>query len=409
MKKFKRSNRLGERILLLTLALFAFLFFSNDFGLIDIQKTAIVLAAGIDAGENGGYVVSAEIAAAEPSTGGRQVNEVTVSGEGETIAQAFRNINLKTGCFPKISFCDLIVLGEEVAKADVFNVLGFFLRNEYMSDNCLLAACEGKAADILSTTIPTDGMTAIGLGKILSTEAKEAGNISTVNLKDFAVGYYSEHKSSYMPYIRKVVQPEGEQGSTQGGTGSSERSGGSGGSGGNGGSGGSGGSEMFNAARTAVFYEGKMAGILTEEESFAFNLVSNHIRLATVEVPFEGQIYALGLKNIKGSLCFSLKNNVPTLEISLKANAQTTDTSRAESIEEVTQYLSVKEGVLRETEKILTDALLSAFESCRSVRCDLFEVVNKLKRCERRYYGSYKDIILERTTPAVTVTVTDLA
>jgi Ger(x)C family germination protein len=400
MKNIKRSNRLGERILLLTLALFTFLFFSNDFGLIDIQKTAIVLAAGIDAGENGGYVVSAEIAAAEPSTGGRQVNEVTVSGEGETIAQAFRNINVKTGCFPKISFCDLIVLGEEVAQEDVFNVLGFFLRNEYMSDNCLLATCEGKAADILSATIPTDGMTAIGLGKILSTEAKEAGNISTVNLKDFAVGYYSEHKSSYMPYIRKVVQPEG---GTQG---SSDNSGSSGGSGS---SGSSQGAEMFNAAMTAVFYEGKEVGLLTEEESFAFNLVSNHIRLATVEVPYEGQIYALGLKNIKGSLCFTMQNNVPTLEITLRANAQTTDTSRAESIEEVTQYLSVPKGVLRETEKLLTDSLLSAFESCRAVRCDLFEVVNKLKKCESRYYGSYKDIILERTVPSISVTVVDLA
>jgi Ger(x)C family germination protein len=409
MKKINLPNRLGERILLLILALFTFLFFSNDFGLIDIQKTAIVLAAGIDAGENGGYTVSAEIAVAEASTGGRQVNEVTVSGEGETVAQAFRDINLKTGCFPKISFCDLIVLGEEVVQEDVFNVLGFFLRNEYMSDNCLLAACEGKAADILSSPIPVDGMTAIGLQKILSTEAKEAGNISTVNLKDFAVGYYSDHKSSYMPYIRKVPQPEG--GGQQGQNGQS-------------GQGGQTAGEfalpvaqttdpsaenMFNAAMTAVFYEGKEVGILTEEESFAFNLVSNHIRLATIDVPYQDKIYALGLKNIKGKVCFSLQNNVPTLEIELRANAQTTDTSRAESIEEVTQYLSVKEGVLRETEKILKEALLSAFENCRAVRCDLFEVVNKLKKCESRYYGSYKDIVLDRTVPLISVTVTDLA
>jgi Ger(x)C family germination protein len=408
MKKIQLPNRLGEKILWLILALFAFLFFSNDFGLIDIQKTAIVLAAGIDEGENGGYTVSAEIAVAEASTGGRQVSEVTVSGEGDTVAQAFRDINLKTGCFPKISFCDLIVLGEEVAQKDVFDALGFFLRNEYMSDNCLLATCEGKAADILSSPIPVDGMTAIGLQKILSTEAKEAGNISTVNLKDFAIGYYSDHKSSYMPYIRKVPQPEGnKQGGAQGN-----------------GQGGQAAGEfalpvaqtsdpsaenMFNAALTAVFYEGKEVAILSEAESFAFNLVSNHIRLATIDVPYQDQIYALGLKNIKGSLCFSLENNVPTLEIELRANAQTTDSSRAESIQEVTQYLSVKEGVLRETERILQDSLLSAFETCRAVRCDLFEVTDKLKKCESRYYASYKDIVLERTVPSIAVRVSDLA
>lgn len=401
-----RRRRVGEKILLFALALLTFLFFSNDFGLIDIQKTAIILSAGIDKGEEGGYTVNAEIAVAQASTGGSQTSEVTVTGEGETVAQAFRDINIKTGWYPKLSFCDLIVLGEDVAQENVFNVLGYFLRNEYMSDNCLLATCEGKASDILSTPIPIDGMTSIGLQKILANEAKEAGNISTINLKDFAVGYYSEHKSGYMPYIRKTEQSEGQkppEGSQQAATDmreqvlpaaqTSDTSA----------------QNLFDASLTAVFYEGKEVGVLDEGQSFAFNLVSNHIRLATVEVPYEGETYALGLKNIKGKIQFKMENNTPKLTIGLNADAQTTDSSRPESIEEVTQYLKVKPEILQAVKKILEESLLSAFEDCRAVNCDLFEVADKLQKYEKRYYNAYKDVILQRTIPTVSVNIQSLS
>ena len=46
-------------ILLAVIVIFSF--FSNDFELVDIQKTAIILAAGVDRSENG-YVLTAQIA-----------------------------------------------------------------------------------------------------------------------------------------------------------------------------------------------------------------------------------------------------------------------------------------------------------------------------------------------------------
>lgn len=404
-------RKLGERILLLIICLLFFLFFSNDFGLIDIQKTAIILAAGVDK-EADEFIVSAQIAVPQDSESGKSTNEVTVTGKGKTIAQAFREINVKTGWFPKLVFCDLVVLGEDVVKENVFAPLSYFLRNEYMSDNCLLATCEGKASELFSATIPTEEMTAMGLQKVLSTEAKEAGNISTVNLKDFAVGYYSDFQSGFMPYIRKSPQPEGEdtgagsdaeKGKSQSQSAASTSKEGEGKSGEEN-------ESMFDASQTALFYQGKMVGLLTSEQSFAYNLISNNVRLATMEVPYDGNVYALGLKETHGRICFKMDdNNTPILKVNFSAKAQTSDVSTPEDIQEITQFLSVKQEVLEEAQKMLEQNILVLFEESQKTGCDLFRLQDKLRKTGHPLYDQLKDEILTQTTPEITVKIEDLA
>ena len=71
-------NKLWTRIFLAAAAVLLLLFFSNDFGLIDIQETAIVVALGIDTAEEGeGYDVTAQIAV-PASTGSGSAGNVTV-------------------------------------------------------------------------------------------------------------------------------------------------------------------------------------------------------------------------------------------------------------------------------------------------------------------------------------------
>ena len=73
------------------------LFFSNDFGLVDIQKTAIVLAVGIDREEDS-FVVTSQIAVPSASADPKASAEaVQVETRGDTIGAAIQKINEKTG------------------------------------------------------------------------------------------------------------------------------------------------------------------------------------------------------------------------------------------------------------------------------------------------------------------------
>ena len=48
------------------------LFFTNDFGLVDIHKTAIITAVGIDT-EDGEVIVTGELVAPQPSQSGENI------------------------------------------------------------------------------------------------------------------------------------------------------------------------------------------------------------------------------------------------------------------------------------------------------------------------------------------------
>ena len=67
---FRLPRFLGEKLIIVIIFFLFTLFFSNDFGLIDIQKTAIILAAGVDKNEEGTFSVTAQIAVPQASKSG---------------------------------------------------------------------------------------------------------------------------------------------------------------------------------------------------------------------------------------------------------------------------------------------------------------------------------------------------
>ena len=199
-------SRNSVRYYLIVAAVLIFLFFSNDFGLTDVQKTAIVMAAGIDR-EGPTFILTAQIAVPQSSDQGEQAQAVQIESRGETVAEAFNQINAKTGWYPKLVFCNLLVLGEDTIKSNVFDALDFFIRDEYMSDNCFVAACEGTAKEILNTQTPIDPMSGVAAQKVLSAHAARVGTVAPMTLREFSIGYFNDNKSGYMP----ILKPESEQ------------------------------------------------------------------------------------------------------------------------------------------------------------------------------------------------------
>ena len=155
------------RYYVILLLLLSFLFFSGNFGSIDVQKTAIVMAVGIDREEDT-FIVTSQIAVPQPSKQGNASQSVQIVSRGKTIADAFKEINAKTGWYPKLVFCRLLLLGQKTAEKDVFDALDFFLLDEYMSDNCLIATCDKTAKELLNVTALVDSSGALAMEKVLS-------------------------------------------------------------------------------------------------------------------------------------------------------------------------------------------------------------------------------------------------
>ena len=84
------------RYYILIIVALSFLFFSNDFGLLDVQKTAIIMAAGIDK-EGEEFIITSQVAIPQDSKQGKATESVQIVSRGKTVADAFEEINAKTG------------------------------------------------------------------------------------------------------------------------------------------------------------------------------------------------------------------------------------------------------------------------------------------------------------------------
>ncbi len=389
----------------------AFFFFSNGFGLIDVQKTAIVIAAGIDR-EDDTFILTSQIAIPQASKQGKNTEAVQIVSRGKTVSDAFEEINAKTGWYPKLVFCNLIILGEKAAKENVFEALDFFLRDEYLTDNCLVATCDGYAKDLLNTTALVDSSSSLAMQKVLSAHAERVGTVLPSTLREFSVGYFSESKSGHLPILKKEPQQEevGEQsqsgGQNQGGqTGQAQ-----GGAGGGQNAQSSGQTEkkedkpVFSAGETALFVGGKRVGRLSAEETFALSTVLSKLRLASYSIERENTACTFTVKQNGTKLKLKASENENfTLKIDLTLTAGIADISKPQSIDKISDAGDVPKEFFAVAEKKLAGEIQTVFEKCKAVGCDLFGVRERLVKYENHRYRDLQAFALEHTRAEISV------
>lgn len=400
------------------------LFFTNDFGLIDISKSTIITAVGIDSdGEE--VQITAQLAVPKPSQSGENVEYAEVQGSGKTIADALNEINAKTGFYPKLHFCKLILLGESCRQKNIFQMMGCFYRKNYSELTALVAMCEGKAADMLAMKTSSSDMTSSVIRRALSDELKKSANASSVDLKDIAVDNFSKSGACHMPYVEANLQGTSENGgngdnvggenaggqggqSGQGGGGSGESGGGSGESGGSSsesgdGSGESGGGQgkneqkvEFTARKTAIFKDGEFAGILDEQQSFALDLLKNEIRLAVLPCDSEGLHYTLGLKLAGSGMKLKIEDGVPSLTLRFKAFAQIAGIRKPVEPDETSGDDDISPPVLAAAEEEVKNRFQSMVEASVAADCDFLGVKEELYKYNFDRYDELKDDVLKK-------------
>lgn len=433
-------SKFWQRAFVFAAAFLLLLFASNDFGLIDIQKTAIVLALGVDASAQEGLLdVTAQIGSAD-ANGAAQASNITIEGVS-TVGEAIARLNRRTGWYPTFVHCRLLLLGGQTAERDVFGILDYFLRSEYIEDSCLLALCAGRAQAALEAGAPGGELTANAIVKVFSGEAQKTGLVSAVSLREFAKGYYGAGASGRLPYLTLLQEAESgpPQGSGQGAASASASEGESfvsasgekgsasasgvasaaasapvlegegfvsvseaaqpcgalaegkkdaltpcAASGGGQGGSGAGGQEVFDVSQTALFAGGKKVGMLRASETLAVNLaeISTDFAYAAVRVQEEGAevVYQLKVRIEGKKKKLRVEGGVPVLSVRVRALAQVIDAARPAGLVEVAESAIVPAHVLRAAEEQYRAAFLSAAERAHAAGCDLFSLHEKLRR-----------------------------
>lgn len=392
MKTRKFIKTIPMKLYLLLLALIVFTFFSNDFGLVDIQKTAIILAAGIDKTEDG-FSLTTQIAVpkgSDRSVGG--TSSVEIQAEGKTVSDCVSLIFSETGWVPKLVFLNLIVLGEDAVKEDVITLLNYFLRNEYMNDSCMLAVCEGKAQDLLSSQSAIDDTSSMAIQKLFSDAAEKSGKVMVNTLKDFAVGYYGVSKSSYLPFLRAHSQ-KGSQGQSQSAANShsqqnppkQEEE------------------KVYTAEETALFSEGKMVALLPREQTLAFSLLKGNVVSGTFNAEDDGKPVTLTVINNKGNVALDMKA-APTLKLNLDVMVRLCCRGTTAPIEDIASD-EVSAEILKSAQNNLKDYVSKLYEISKESGCDIFNMKRDLFRSSLKKYEEWKDFLQNSVTVEINTIV----
>ncbi len=389
-------NKFWTRVFIIAAAALFLLFFSNDFGLINIQQTTIVTAIGIDRSQEEGKIdVSAQIAVPNES----KASSVLVQGT-ETVGEAIAEFNGKTGWYPTLVHCRLVLLGAEAVSEDVFANLDYFLRSEFVEDSCLVAVCETTAAETLQANSPVGDLPSSAITKVLSSQAQKTGQVSVCNLRDFSKGYFSESASGYLPIISIKKEASNEGGNQS--SGSTQNTGSDSGSGQTGGDAGAqkkNDSDVFDASKTALFFQGKQVAELSPNETLAFNLADTKTDFAygDVEVFENGTkvTYNLKMKIEKKAQKLKFEDGVPVFTFRIRAKAQISDADKPSDIVDIAKTALVPAHVLRAAEEMFRAQLESAFEKTRESGCDLFQLQQKLFRFCHSQYDSHRETLLK--------------
>lgn len=389
------------------------LFFTHDFGLIDIEHTAIIVALGVDKGDNGQYEISTQIAIPQASASENSNSESIISAKGKTIGEAIDKIAVNTGWYPLFSFCNLIVLGQNALGGNVMDIMNFFIRTDRIPDSATLCVSEVPAKELLLSNTPLDSVSSVAIKKILEQDYAKLDRIANVNVKNFVDGYYSKSSKGYLPLIKKVPSGDGDEAQAKGG--SNEKSGGSGGSssggsggsssGGSGGSGGNSGSsdsEVYDASTTIFFSKGIVAGTLSAEETLLFNLknrnsIDTFVKLENIEINGQTTDLLVEIDETHKEYGFKFENDKPVYEVKLEAQCRIESANADFPVSELFPSAKAPENVLEATEKKLIGTFENLYRKLQIADCDLFEIKNALYKFHYPKYKLLKDDILNAT------------
>lgn len=395
MNKFKHFLRtVPMKLYIILAAIIVLAFFSNDFGLVDIQKTAVILAAGVDK-EGDEFTLSAQIAVPQGGTsGGAAASTVTVDASGITVSDCISKIFSETGWVPKLVFCDLIVLGENAAKDDSMACFDFFLRNEYMPDSAKIAVCESTAKELLTSTSAMDDSPSQAIQKLFTQSAESSGKVATNSLKEFAVGYYSPSQSGHAPFLRTSIQKStsandgsgGSEGSSEGG-GKSEKE-----------------AVIYSAEETAIFTKGKMTGLLSRDETFAFGLAKGKVFAGTFTAEEKGKPVAVSVLKNDGSVSLDTKGN-PKAQINVSMKLRLFNRGVPSPVNDIAEQ-TMSDELLQNAEQVVRGYLDSLVATCKRAECDLFALRTQLYRSSLSRYEEWKELVPGSLETQIKTTVT---
>ncbi len=256
----------------------------------EIEELAIATTFGIDITEDGKYMVSTQVLKTTKQSSGegkgdkQQTDVLVLTSTGNTVPDALEHLSKQLGKKLVLAHVKFIVIGEDMAKAGVAELIDFIIRSYEIHTNIAILVTNGKAAEIIKTTTPEDPVPANAINDILKLQSSY-GYIPVINSIEFFTSLGSKTAS---PMAGVISLRENEQKD-----------------------------KVFNMIGIAVFKKDTFAGyIMGEEEIRGVQWIRNKVRMRNIIIPVSNKDkITIKLVSAHSTVKPIMKDNKPLIQI----------------------------------------------------------------------------------------------
>ena len=385
---------LKSKSVLLLVVLLAVFYFTNDFALIDIEKTAIVVAIGVDESEQG-YRVTAQIAVPQATDTASSNDDAVITSDGKTPFEAIESIAAKSGWHAKLSFCGVIILGRAVAEKSATAIIDYLVSSEKFENSTLAVVSDTTAEDILLADTPLDAISSFALQKIVLKNEWMTSPVNVTNIKKFAVGTYSRSKAAYLPVI-KIIKGDnkGKAGSSSAVTAAAENSSSSSGSGNGEKKEGSGdGSVVFDASSAALFNNGKYLATLDGEHAEMLTMLSSPVHENFIDIQLDDKTYYMHVDCTHKSVDVSFDGS-PVINYALDLKLKVIDSTAENPLTENDDRSLVTSSLIKAVKEKAEKTIEELHRTLAETNCDVLAVKNNIYKFHNSEYDRYGGVPL---------------
>lgn len=317
-----------------------------------INEKLIIHGIGVDKDEEK-YIVTMHVlnTGALSAEGGDKAEEIEViSGDGYTLLDAISSIEKSSGKRALYSHNLILVVGKETAEFYIDKILSFFSSDYSLRPSVEVLVAQTTAKDVMNIKVDDKLITADDIMSMVETSYDKSDQLK-FTLKSFLGDLQNEYKSA-KAFCISSTQDVLE-------------------------------SDILRIGDMAIFKDNVMKGILTEDETKGFLIITGDIKNTEQDISLDEDSLACLIKKSKCIVKTKIEDETPNFNILIKATADVYNDNLKDNKD-------VKEEIERKLSELASRSINKALIE---YKCDIFNFSRYLMDENIDYFKSNKENI----------------
>ena len=260
-------------------------------------------------------------------------------------------ISEKSGKTVALTHCNVVLIGENVAKSQYFySVLNYLITNSYLSENAFVFVTEGKAEELLKSNTGFGGNASFYVQRLVGMYG-DYNNVANKTLQRFVVDYHQLGQANWLPLIK--TEPTNPDVSAGGDQSSTDKQ------------------ILFDINSVMIFKENDFVAEYGSEGTEAINYVMNKVSKGNVETIGDNN-EKIVMYIIDKQHYYKYDLDKKTVKIRIEISTLLKEIIDYSGEDKYIDRTSLTEAEIARAEKSIADNILSFYTEMQSCDVDIF-------------------------------------